>query len=623
MILVHARARGKDPLDITSFHPEQMFWGPGRNHWALMPHKLLFRLECKGFPVPTYYVENMMHNGRVVLDGDNHPVKDYCNIPKTLASNADAYLLEAIGRMDTRITQIDFRARMPLTRLTGNGAKALGGLSTIGQRMRRFRVKNAIPPWKGRENSENFKDYVRKLLSPEGVLNNSTEELDGLTRVQEDEVFHLLKGQHLVRAGSRALTPGTRRERHEADEQRTARLRAAAGDTVSSQHVHPGHGQKRKNISLESSEDDDELKPYGSRIKRVRPNVPNRFEQLTDREARRGRLERIVQPPAATTVKRGLAAALQTDDDGRFHVRGISPFKAKLLQFPHNGEHFELDGSHRRRTHAPSTNPFHEHPSTLIGTDAAFYGITFDPFQHDNQLATADSISSTNFGNQFISEGNTIGNSQEVLPYLSAAFDRTKAGNVIEEQLVEEDFSLHESPKFDFEPNAATRRLRSIPNDSDEIANLGTHPTEEIPDIQDSGDFFQFELDGTTQISDYDNNKFDREATKTALQTAREQYSQLLQIDAPLINPGASFDEQLKFLQDDLASRWHDKNVPSLTRIQQQPGFECKIGPELKSAEEARTEQTKDDSLTIPDDFLKALDDLTKDSNFLESDFFL
>ena len=54
----------------------------------------------------------MMFDKKVVLDHDNHPVRDFEDIPATLSSEAEGWLLEAISRIDRRITKVDLRARM-------------------------------------------------------------------------------------------------------------------------------------------------------------------------------------------------------------------------------------------------------------------------------------------------------------------------------------------------------------------------------------------------------------------------------------------------------------------------------------------------------------------------------
>ena len=61
---------------------------------------------------PTYKVEWMFHEGRVVLSLDNHPIKDYKDIPLTVSSRVEGALMEAIRRLDPRIIIPDFWARL-------------------------------------------------------------------------------------------------------------------------------------------------------------------------------------------------------------------------------------------------------------------------------------------------------------------------------------------------------------------------------------------------------------------------------------------------------------------------------------------------------------------------------
>ena len=169
--LVHPREHGEAPLDVTAYHPDQRTWGPDREtDWPSMPDQLLFRFECRGYPVPTYPVPNMCHQGRIVLDAFNNPVKDYSNIPKTLSSLAEGYLMEQLIRSDTRINHVDLLARMPFN------CNSLS-LSAVAMRISRFRHKHYLPPWKAREGSNYLKSYVQSLLSEEGFRKNSVEEL--------------------------------------------------------------------------------------------------------------------------------------------------------------------------------------------------------------------------------------------------------------------------------------------------------------------------------------------------------------------------------------------------------------------------------------------------------------
>ncbi|MCJ1424585.1 hypothetical protein MMC29_002473 [Sticta canariensis] len=205
-LIENLRARGVDHWDVTSYHPEQKTWGPCRSkHWPYMPGKLLFRLECNGYLVPEYTPGVWYDRGRVVLDIDNNPVKKRKNIPLTLASNADPWLLENIRREDTRITYEDLRARMPL-------------------QMNRFRMSAACPAWNEREGSDTLRNYVKDLLSPEGLMANSTQELRGLSRWQQAECKKPNKGIYPERAGKRALPVDERERRNEAETKRLKEL---------------------------------------------------------------------------------------------------------------------------------------------------------------------------------------------------------------------------------------------------------------------------------------------------------------------------------------------------------------------------------------------------------------
>lgn len=76
------REQGADAKDVTSFHPEQQHWGPDRHQgWYNNKDEVLFRYQCEEYAVPDYKVQNWYHDSKIVLDPDNHPVKNYRSIP--------------------------------------------------------------------------------------------------------------------------------------------------------------------------------------------------------------------------------------------------------------------------------------------------------------------------------------------------------------------------------------------------------------------------------------------------------------------------------------------------------------------------------------------------------------
>lgn len=83
----------------------------------------------------------MFDEGRVVLDINKNPIKDYRDIPLTLSSMVEGALMEAIWRIDTRITTIDFLARIPGDRVDG----AVRTPTALNNRTTGFRLEDCVP----------------------------------------------------------------------------------------------------------------------------------------------------------------------------------------------------------------------------------------------------------------------------------------------------------------------------------------------------------------------------------------------------------------------------------------------------------------------------------------------
>ena len=209
-----------------------------------MPDQLLFRLERQGYPTPDYEVSRWIDDGRVVLDIDNRPVNYFTNIPLTLSSEMEGYLMEMINRMDMRITQRDFRARMPHTSQTKTGTKPIMSTNAIEWRLNRFRLENACPSWNDRQNPGPLKSLVLKLLSEEGRKRNSTQELSGLTKLQQEIVTKGTKPGASSRPSTLKSKPVSHAPQSEAAQKYTFKTLL--------------RGRKRKRGDDSSSESDDE-----------------------------------------------------------------------------------------------------------------------------------------------------------------------------------------------------------------------------------------------------------------------------------------------------------------------------------------------------------------------------
>lgn len=90
----------------------QKDWDLERDNGWRVTDDVLYMFAKLNYETPTYGVSWMFDEERVVLDLNNNPIKDYRDIPLTLSSMVEGALMEAIWRIDTRITTMDFLARM-------------------------------------------------------------------------------------------------------------------------------------------------------------------------------------------------------------------------------------------------------------------------------------------------------------------------------------------------------------------------------------------------------------------------------------------------------------------------------------------------------------------------------
>lgn len=81
------------------------------------------------------------------MDLENHPILDYVDLHATISTEFSGRDMEAIVRLDPRISRNDFRARMPSTRRIGRDGQIVKpsyGVSAISMRMLRFRMENGL-----------------------------------------------------------------------------------------------------------------------------------------------------------------------------------------------------------------------------------------------------------------------------------------------------------------------------------------------------------------------------------------------------------------------------------------------------------------------------------------------
>lgn len=225
----HPRESGQHPDDVTSFLPSQKSWGPDRNiDWPQVQDNVLHRMERNGYPVPSYNPEIWYRDGRIVLDSDNHPILTYRDLPATISSAYSGQDQETVRRLDGRITLKDIRARMPNAvqiSKSNKNTKPLCSLSALGMRMTRFRESNGMIAWKDREGGDSIREYWINRMPEANRLANSTQGMPRPTRaeIRESKLKNL--GKFPSRAGGRALSEKTRKERNETFEKQLEKLK--------------------------------------------------------------------------------------------------------------------------------------------------------------------------------------------------------------------------------------------------------------------------------------------------------------------------------------------------------------------------------------------------------------
>ncbi|CAF9929142.1 MAG: Transcription factor spt20 [Alectoria fallacina] len=104
----------------SSSSTEQQSWGPSREDWKNIINsegkRVMFEVEKPTSRHPPQEPSNWVHDGLVLLDGKNHPVKDWPGLNKTLSTEIESWRWEALMRMYPWLTVADLLARMPHTR---------------------------------------------------------------------------------------------------------------------------------------------------------------------------------------------------------------------------------------------------------------------------------------------------------------------------------------------------------------------------------------------------------------------------------------------------------------------------------------------------------------------------
>ena len=202
----HKRESGTLPNDITSFHPNQKDWGEDRPYRP----KILFQFEAPpNWKNTKDEVGMMLYGDKIVLDPDNRPVRGFAEIPLTVSSKVEGWLMEAIRRQNHQITPNDFRARMPRDpsgkglrdstgKWRGQGKDALCSSGGLDMRQTRWRMSHRCIAWTKRAGSDSFKHHLYSKMTDEQRQANTTKGMNDVANKEElKQIQAFNKGKYM------------------------------------------------------------------------------------------------------------------------------------------------------------------------------------------------------------------------------------------------------------------------------------------------------------------------------------------------------------------------------------------------------------------------------------------
>ena len=200
----------------TAFLLEDKAYGKDRDDWP----DLLFQLLPEPNEATKRPIGILMDRDRVVIDPDNHEIRDFPELPKVLSSEMNGQDIEYYLRKNMQFGNgemgyIDLRgiyscsrasfanndtstARMPSTFVKGKKAKVYDAPkpNALSMRASRFRWSAPCLAWTIRDASDRLEDYVLSVLPPECILENSTEAFGrSFTKAEQAEAKEASKGK--------------------------------------------------------------------------------------------------------------------------------------------------------------------------------------------------------------------------------------------------------------------------------------------------------------------------------------------------------------------------------------------------------------------------------------------
>ena len=244
---VHEPSRGGTNDDVTAYHEldRELDLFVRENRPAILyqwrPEIRSGKMSHPGW---------MEINGRIVIDRDNRPVRDWPELPLTISGQVEGLRMEYWRRVNRHITVADLRARMPqyTSKRLELTMKELV-TSSFGNRMDRGRTRAACVAWNRREGTQVKEDRMLQLM-PKDIRRTvrATNSTACWRDLEEHEVQWILEGNKgrgaaLKRASWRALSPKTKAKRAEAEKARKERHNqevVLGSDDTEAEYEEPG-----------------------------------------------------------------------------------------------------------------------------------------------------------------------------------------------------------------------------------------------------------------------------------------------------------------------------------------------------------------------------------------------
>lgn len=386
----HPRAAGDHLEDITSYLPEQQSWSSGREH---LPD-IVLQIAPESRTYPTHNILLWYDHERIVLNADNHPVRNFRDIPDTVSSEIEGGIITAVRRLDPRITVYDFLSRMPhdrKVRRRGQSdfvAKKQYTLHGLRMRAKKFADSKACLTWMPYKGADREHDYLMSLLPQSCKDHNSVRDFRDLTKEEIKEMRHGNSSPvtDMAKDEGGLSSPGSIQSKKDGEE-----LSARKSRTINrSMTPSPQHGKNKEfshNADQQASDFDNFMKglpnpadlmldstilaEYGPQnIGTSLPEISSQHFDQAFEEIANASTQNVAQVTTTNDHNRGY-----TEQSDKKPLEPTSdPFFAGLRHLPTTS----IPGEHNTPNDTKALESDLDH-SQQEGAQQPYHGITFDP----------------------------------------------------------------------------------------------------------------------------------------------------------------------------------------------------------------------------------------------------